>query len=88
MSEVKNYSITKTIDFYINEASPETIAGRRIYLETVLAPRLRKGLAVLNNINQPEQEDIELRDVYQRGVDFFDKLFDAPVPQVNTTTSN
>ena len=88
MSEVKNFSITKTIDFYINEASPETIAGRWMYLETVLAPRLRKGLAVLNKISLTEQEDIELRDVYQRGVDFFDKLFDAPVPQVNTTTSN
>ena len=88
MSEVKNYSITKTIDFYINEASPETIAGRRIYLETVLIPRLRTGLAVLNKMGLTEREDMELRDVYQRGVDFFDKLFDAPVPQVNTTTSN
>lgn len=88
MSEVKNSGITKTVDFYINEASPETIEGRRIYLETVLAPRLRKGLAVLNKISLTEQEDINLRDVYQRGVDFFDKLFDAPVPQTNTTTSN
>ena len=43
---------------------------------------------MLNNINLPEQEDIELRDVYQRGVDFFDKLFDGPVPQANTTTSH
>ena len=88
MSEVKNYSITKTIDFYINEASPETIAGRRIYLETVLIPRLRTGLAVLNKMGLTERVDMELRDVYQRGVDFFDKLFDGPVPQANTTTSH
>ena len=27
-----------------------------------------------------EREDMESRDVYQRGVEFFDKLFDGPVP--------
>ena len=68
MSEVKHFSITKTVDFYINEASPEIIAGRRIYLETVLIPRLRTGLAVLNKMGLTEREDMELRDVYQRGV--------------------
>lgn len=88
MGDVNNYSITKTVDFYINEASPEVIAGRRLYLEAVLIPRLRTGLAVLNKMGLTEQEDIELRDVYQRGVDFFDKLFDAPVPQANTATSH
>ena len=69
MSEVKHFSITKTVDFYINEASPEIIAGRRIYLETVLIPRLRTGLAVLNKMGLTEREDMELRDVYQRGVE-------------------
>ena len=88
MSEVKHFSITKTVDFYINEASTEIIAGRRIYLETVLIPRLRTGLAVLNKMGLTEREDMELRDVYQRGVEFFDKLFDGPVPQANTTTSH
>lgn len=63
-------------------------AGHRIYLETVLIPRLRTGLAVLNKMGLTEREDMELRDVYQRGVEFFDKLFDGPVPQANTTTSH
>ena len=56
--------------------------------KTVLIPRLRTGLAVLNKMGLTEREDMELRDVYQRGVEFFDKLFDGPVPQANTTTSH
>lgn len=87
MGDVNNYSITKTVDFYINDASPEVIAGRRLYLEAVLIPRLRAGLNVLNKMTLTDPNDIGLRDVYQRGVDFFDTLFDAPVAQPEFPTS-
>ena len=66
----------RQINFYVNEASPETIADRAAYLTSVFIPWLRHGLENTTRwtIENPGDKEMqELHSAYQVGVEFFNK---------------
>ncbi|MDE9429844.1 hypothetical protein [Xenorhabdus bovienii] len=65
------------LKFYMTEASAELLEGRRIYIETALMNRLKKGLDTMNkwphdfsNLSDPEGA-AELIETYRTGLEFF-----------------
>lgn len=70
MSAVSSYPAVKQINFYVNDASPELLKERRVYLENYLLPCWKGRLAEMQSWKEPSTTDLELRAEYQKAVDF------------------
>lgn len=70
MSAVSSYPAVQQINFYVNDASPELLKERRVYLENYLLPCWKGRLAEMKSWIEPSTTDLELRAEYQKGVDF------------------
>lgn len=63
------------INYYVNEAAPETLSQRSAYLTSVFIPWLRRGLGKTTQLVKKNPEDAEmyaLHAAYQSGVNFFE----------------
>ncbi|WP_320734116.1 hypothetical protein [Enterobacter kobei] len=75
MSMISLYPAVKQIHFYVNEASPELIKERRIYLENYLLPCWIGRLKEMQSLEETSATDLELLAEYQKGVDFLTEAF-------------
>ncbi|EBR3160731.1 hypothetical protein CB002_004490 [Salmonella enterica] len=71
----------RQINFYVNEASPECIEGRRAYLCQCLLPRLKDGLFSMHIWKEKTADDLELISIYQKGVDFLTEALNQGMDQ-------
>ncbi|MBD2791715.1 hypothetical protein [Xenorhabdus szentirmaii] len=63
-------TMREELDFYMNEASPECLEGRREYIEVVLMNLLEKNLdGMKNHINHPKFTEIKAMHI--EGIEFF-----------------
>lgn len=63
------------INYYVNEAAPETLSQRSAYLTSVFIPWLRRGLESTTRWVKENPEDAEMQALhcaYQSGVNFFE----------------
>ncbi|EBL3323403.1 hypothetical protein L8909_003462 [Salmonella enterica] len=81
MSVVSSYPAVQQINFYVNEASPECIEGRRAYLCQCILPRLKDGLSSMHIWKEKTDDDLELISIYQKGVDFLTEALNQGVDQ-------
>lgn len=70
MSEISSYQAVRQINFYINDASPELLFERRVYLENYLLPCWKGRLAEMQSWSECTDADLKLLAAYQRGVDY------------------
>lgn len=64
------------INYYVNEASSETLIDRTAYLTSVFIPWLRRGLVKTTHWTKENPGDKEMQELhlsYKAGVGFFDK---------------
>ncbi|MEQ5054635.1 hypothetical protein ABN154_22970 [Klebsiella michiganensis] len=62
------------INFYVNEAAPETLRDRQNYLTIVFIPWLRRGLVNTERWVKENPGDVEMQELYaayRAGVEFF-----------------
>ncbi|EBV4003017.1 hypothetical protein F9N47_22700 [Salmonella enterica] len=70
MSAISHYPAVQQINFYVNEASPELIKERRIYLENYLLPCWKGRLAEMQSWKEHSDTDLEFIAEYQSAVDY------------------
>ncbi|PHM46551.1 hypothetical protein [Xenorhabdus miraniensis] len=66
-------TMREELDFYMNEAEPELLEERREYIEVALMNILSKRLDSMNERSTDyaiEPESVELKNMYQEGLDF------------------
>ncbi|EPR0420117.1 hypothetical protein ACUZIT_001639 [Enterobacter hormaechei] len=70
MSTTSLYPAVKQIHFYVNDASPELIKERRVYLENYLLPCWIGRLNEILSWEETSATDLELLAEYEKGVNF------------------
>lgn len=70
MSAISSYPAVQQINFYINDASPELLVERRVYLENYLLPCWKGRLAEMQSWIEYTDADLQLLAAYQSGIDY------------------
>ncbi len=62
------------LNFYMNQASPELLESRRVYIERVIVGKLKRGIELQKSWTSKfaaEQDSKELIAVYEAALKFF-----------------